>query len=135
LVKNHWSLVVRNFDQDDTTTLRRIVSSTVRRLEPICGSRMLAYEKVAAAVGVSASWLRKFITVEGTTEPRWSVGCALTRFYDSLCDDLDRRTESERKEITKLIEEINEATRGSDAVVLPVFLPKRSGRDEGGHQV
>jgi len=126
---------MRNLDQDDTTTLRRIVSNTVRKLEPICGSRMLAYEKVAAAAGVSASWLRKFINVEGTTEPRWSVGCALTRFYEGLCDDLDRRAEAEREEITSIIGEINEAIRGGDAIVLPIFLPKRPGGTEGGHQV
>jgi len=126
---------MRNFDQDDTTSLRRIVSSAVRKLEPICGSRMLAYEKVAAAAGVSASWLRKFVTVEGTIEPRWSAGCALTRFYESLCDDLDRRAGAEREEISKLIGEINEATRGSGTIVLPIFLPKRPDRSESGHQV
>jgi hypothetical protein len=119
--------------RDDIASIRTLTAVIVRKLEPLCGSRMLAYEKVAAAAGVSASWVRKFITVDDTAEPRWSVGCALARYYESICDDLDQRADAERKQIKKILEVIHEAGPSAPKISLPSFLAPRSGPDRLDH--
>jgi hypothetical protein len=121
---------MRDGESDEAFVIRQVASVTVRKLEPQCGSRMLAYEKVAAAIGVSASYLRKLITVEGTPEPRWSVGCALVVFYESLCATVDNQVIEQRREITKIIEEINEADPLADRLPLAVSLAQRLGLGE-----
>jgi hypothetical protein len=114
---------------NDIASIRTLTAAVARKLESLCGSRMLAYEKVAEAAGVSASWVRKFITVDDTTEPRWSVGCALARYYDSICDDLDQKADAERKQIKKILEVIHEAGPRAPKISLPSFLAPRSRPD------
>jgi hypothetical protein len=118
--------VSKNRD-DAIQSIRAVAEKTVRKLEPETGSRMLAYEKVAAVIGVSASWLQKFIKTEGTPEPRWSVGCALVSYYDGLCARVDNQVIAQRAEIRKIIGEINEADPLADRVPLSVSLAERVG--------
>jgi len=106
--------------------LKAVALKAVNKTEPECGSRMLAYAKVAAAVGVSASYLRKFITVEGTPEPKWSVGRALLKHYEKICDRVDEEVRHERAEIKKLMGELNAADRAFPDVAVPVSHTRRS---------
>lgn len=116
---------MRNNDNSEVEIMRGIVKNTVNKLEPLYGSRMVAYEKVAAVVGVSASWVRKFITVDGTPEPRWSVGYRLAKYYKALCDDLDRKAERERSKINEIVGGLNEIDPLIREISLPAFLPDR----------
>lgn len=118
---------MRKNRDDAVFVMRALAETTVRKLEPECGSKMLAYEKVAAVIGVSASWLRKFITVAGTPEPRWSVGCALTIYYESLCNRVDNQVIEQRREIAKIIGEINEADPFADRIAPSISLAHRLG--------
>jgi hypothetical protein len=100
---------MRRTKKDEVERVRVIAERAVTKVEPSCRSRMLAYQKVAAVIGVSASWLRKFVTVEGTPEPRFSVGVALIRYYDEVCSGLDAETIAEQKLTAKIIGEMHEA--------------------------
>src|SRR4051794_73932 len=113
--------------RDDIEGLKQIAGAIVKKLEPVCGSRMLAYEEIATAIGLSASWVRKFITVDGTPEPRWSVGCALRRYYEDVCDELDRKADLERDQITEIMGRLHEADPVARAIPIPSFLPDRPG--------
>ena len=123
---------MREEQGDHIALMRAVTARAVSMLEPACGSKMVAYQKVAAAVGVSASWLRKFITIAGTPEPRWSVGCRLIDYYKSLCDRMDDEVAGQRREIAKIIGEINEADPFADDVPLAVSLAKRLGLNTDG---
>ena len=116
---------MRKQKHDGVFVIRNLATLTVAKLEPVYGSKMLAYEKVASVIGVSASWVRKFVTVPGTPEPRWSVGFALVVYYRSLCDRVDVQVNRQRREIAKIIGEINEADPLADDEPLSVALAKR----------
>jgi hypothetical protein len=74
---------------------------------------MAAYEMVAATVGTSADWLRKFINGSQAKEPRWSVGWNLLDHYNRICTRVEQEIETERSTIQTLKREI-------DAVTTPV---------------
>ena len=101
---------MRSVRDDAKNIVRQIAEEAVKRTEPQCGSRMLAYAKVAAVIGVSASWLRKFITVDGTPEPRWSAGFALIAHYELLCERVDNDITRQRKENLKMIGDLKSET-------------------------
>jgi hypothetical protein len=107
--------------------IRGVAGNLVHILEPDTGSKMLAYEKAAAVVGVSASWLRKFITVAETPEPRWSVGQALLEYYDKLCSRVGQQVIEQRGEVIKMIGEINEADPFANRITPSIPLAHRLG--------
>jgi hypothetical protein len=93
---------------NDRETIREIADRTHKIVQPHCGGyKMAAYQEVAAVMGVSASWLRKFIRYDGTPEPSWSEGCALMRFYKNLCRTVDDVNVNERSRIEQYQGEIN----------------------------
>lgn len=92
---------------------RSAANALVERAERQTGSRMAAYEMVAATVGTSADWLRKFINGSQAKEPRWSVGWNLLDHYNRICTRVEQEIETERSTIQTLKREI-------DAVTSPV---------------
>lgn len=108
---------------EDREQLRKVAASAVNLVEPGCRSRMAAYEKVAAAVGFSASYLRKFITVEFTPEPRWSAGVALIRYYEILCDRVEADIAEQRSEIAGLVGELNAPDPSAGHIQRSISLP------------
>jgi hypothetical protein len=107
--------------------IRGVAGNLVHILEPETGSKMMAYAKVAAAVGVSKSWMRKFITVPETPEPRWSVGQALLEYYDRLCGQIDHQVIEQRREVIKIIGEINEAYPSANRIASSIPFAHRLG--------
>jgi len=81
-----------------------------------CGSRMTAYKDVAAAVGTSAMWLRRFI--HGYTdvkEPGWTVGWNIIdhykKVYDRACERVEQEIETERTKKLALKERTDAVTQ------------------------
>lgn len=71
---------------------------------------MAAYHAVAATVGTSADWLRKFINGSEAKEPKWSVGWNLLDHYNRICTRVEQEIETERTAIQALKREIDAAT-------------------------
>lgn len=90
---------------------RSAAAGLVRHEEDRSGSRMEAYETVAAAVGTSSEWLRKFISRKEGKEPRISVGFKLlTSYYEQVCERVEQAGNAEHElagEIDAAIEGIN----------------------------
>lgn len=71
----------------------------VQREERRAGSRMLAYDAVARAIGTSGSWVRK--ALRGTDDlgaPAWHVIENIRSAYEAACEriEADARLERER---------------------------------------
>lgn len=101
-----------------TTALTRSAAhALVDRAERQTGSRMAAYQMVAATVGTSADWLRKFINGSQAKEPRWSVGWNLLDHYNRVCARVEQEIEAERSLILALQREIDATTSPIDRMV------------------
>lgn len=59
------------------------------------GSKMIAYENVARAVGSTPEWIRKFVKNNEGKEPGLSVGFKILDLYNRVCLRVERATEKE----------------------------------------
>lgn len=75
---------------------RRAAEALVIREERRGTKRMLAYVTIANAVGVSAEWLRKYISEQEGKEPRVQAGFNLMFLYSRVCDRVEQASENER---------------------------------------
>jgi hypothetical protein len=124
---------MRRTKKEEVERVRVIAERAVTKIEPSCRSRMLAYQKVAAVIGVSASWLRKFITVEGTPEPRFSVGVALIRYYHDVCNGIDAEFIAEQELTAKIIGEMHEAYTFAGTPAAPAISTNNTSTDPVDH--
>lgn len=69
----------------------------VDREERRTGSRMLAYASVAATIGTTADWVRKFVGTTEAKEPKLSVGFKILQIYSRVCERVERAGENEVK--------------------------------------
>lgn len=98
----------------DITALTRSAAATiVQRRERDSGSRMVAYEQVASMIGVSSSWLRKFIGRSPDAKPSLVTGFNILALYDRMCARVETEIEKERAQIAALRDEIDAATPAS----------------------
>ncbi len=81
------------------------------------GSRMTAYGRVAASVGASASWIRKFIGRNPDAKPNLEIGFNILRLYGDLCTRVELEQACERARVAALREQINAAFPGALDVV------------------
>ena len=95
---------------DITALTRNAAAMVVQRRERDSGSRMVAYEQVAAMVGVSSDWLRKFIAKSSDATPNLVAGLNILAAYDRMCARFDKEAEIERAKLAKLKDEIHAAT-------------------------
>jgi hypothetical protein len=75
---------------------REIASELVAIERRKTGSRMVAYEAVATAIGTSSGWLRKFIAGQEAKEPGWVMGWKILDQYSRICDRVEAEIETER---------------------------------------
>lgn len=104
----------------------RAARALVRKEERSTGERMVAYDNIARAVGVSSEWLRKYIAKKEGKEPRVTAGFNLMVLYSRVCDRVEQASENERmlkEEIDAAIESITflasreaRADRGAEAI-------------------
>ena len=96
---------------------RSVANALVERAERQTGSRMAAYEMVAATVGTSASWLRKFIKGHEVKEPGWTTGWNILDQYSRICDRVEAEIETERTKILALKGQIDATASTIDRMV------------------
>jgi hypothetical protein len=100
----------RTMTTADITTLTRSAAATmVQRRERDSGSRMAAYEQVASMVGVSSSWLRKFIGRSPDAKPSLVTGFNILALYDRMCSRVETEIANERAKIAALRDQIHAA--------------------------
>lgn len=115
---------------DVLDTTRDMAAALVRRAERDTGSRMSAYERVAATVGVSSSWCRKFIAGDPAAKRvSFVAGLAIVNQYRRLCERIEAEAEIERQRAEVLMERMNAATSGALDVVAVVSTAQASRAD------
>lgn len=101
----------RTMTTADITALTRSAAATmVQRRERDSGSRMVVYEQVASMIGVSSSWLRKFIGRSPDAKPSLVTGFNILALYDRMCARVESEINNERAKIDALRNEIHAAT-------------------------
>lgn len=95
---------------DITALTRNAAATMVQRHERSAGSRMVAYEQVASMVGVSSSWLRKFVGRNPDAKPSLVTGFNILALYDRMCLRVESEIANERAKLAALRNEIHAAT-------------------------
>ena len=97
---------------------RSMASELVRREERRVGSRTVAYEIVAQTVGISSSWLRKFVSERSEVkEPRITLFQNIRVAYDNLCERVEQENRNDELRLRLLRDETNAATESVHAQV------------------
>ena len=96
-----------------TSTTRTALSLLVEREARRVGSRTVAYEIVAQTIGVSSSWIRKFLSRNETvSEPRITLFQDIRASYDALCNRVEQEHQAELQRIAALRSEMNAFDEG-----------------------
>lgn len=112
---------------DITALTRNAAATMVQRRERDSGSRMVAYEQVASMIGVSSSWLRKFIGRSPDAKPSLVTGFNILALYDRMCARIESEIDKERTLIASLKDEINAATPASMEMAITSTPEKNDG--------
>lgn len=90
---------------------RSTIALWVHREEHLTGSRMAAYQNIAATVGTSADWIRRFYRGDAAVkEPGWALGCNIIENYKRVCERFERAEQAEAEQAANLKREMHEAT-------------------------
>lgn len=110
---------------------RGMAGALVDRAERESGSRMRAYERVASTVGVSASWLRKFVRCYASAkEPGITAGMKIISQYNDLVRRIDAAAELEKTRAEALWGTIeNEASDRLTEMVAQLDTTEAGGKD------
>lgn len=76
------------------------------------GSKMLAYERVASAIGVSPGWFRKYVKGYEAKEPKASVYENIRAHYSAFCERIEQENEQDELRLHALRRELNARTEG-----------------------
>jgi hypothetical protein len=96
-----------------TSTTRTALSLLVEREARRVGSRTVAYEIVAQTIGVSSSWIRKFLSRNETvSEPRITLFQNIRASYDALCNRVEQEHQAELQRIAALRSQMNAFDEG-----------------------
>ncbi len=94
--------------------VRPVARALVEHHEHRIGSRMAAYEAVAGLVGVSGSWLRKFIGRQDHIGLGAHELINILAAYHSICNRLEAATKNERAKTAALTRGNKDAAMDSD---------------------
>lgn len=98
-----------------TSTTRSALSLLVEREARRVGSRTVAYEIVAQTVGVSSSWIRKFLSRDDSvSEPRITLFENIRAAYLNLCERVEAENRLDELRLQPLRGELNAVTAGFD---------------------
>jgi hypothetical protein len=92
------------------STARSAGFALVQREAHRTGSKMVAYENVASAVGASSSWLRRFVKGYPDAGLSFVTGCNLIGLYEQWCVRVEKDNTQREEELFALREQINAAT-------------------------
>lgn len=104
---------------------RSTIALWVHREERRTGSRMAAYQNIAATVGTSTDWIRRFYRGDAAVkEPGWALGCNIIENYKRACVRFERAEQAEAEQAANLKRELHEAaTRYLEVVEGPARAP------------
>lgn len=66
------------------------------------GSKMLAYERVASAIGVSPGWFRKYVKGYEAKEPKASVYENIRANYEAFCNRVEQENKNDELRLHSL---------------------------------
>lgn len=111
----------KNFAMSDVAYMARLpvraARALIEREERKSGSRMVAYETVASAVGASADWLRDFVGPNPRVSLSFQTGWNILSVYRQWCSRVEQEIANERALIAALKAEIDAATESTLAMV------------------
>jgi hypothetical protein len=82
------------------------------------GSREVAYDQVARAIGASSSWLKKYLSPQSAVaDPRLDLFDRIRVAYIKLCERIEQENRLEEARITALKDHLDETTESFMAKV------------------
>jgi len=100
-----------------TALTRSAAHALIERETRTTGSRMAAYQVVAAMIGMSPSWLRKFIGRDPETKLSIPAALNIKQRYDRLCSRIEADAAANRARAMALKVQIDEAHQGAFGMV------------------
>ena len=101
-----------------TATTKSALKALVEMEATRSGSRTVAYENVARAIGASSSWIRKYLTYDNrVAEPRYAVFKNIAAFYDKICARVEQEQQLERAKLDALRVELHAVDKSFDRLV------------------
>ena len=95
------------------STTRSALGAMIERETHRVGSRTVAYEVVAQTVGVSSSWIRKFLADSGEVkEPRITIFQNIRMAYENLCERIELENRADELRLHALKGQMNAVTSG-----------------------
>jgi hypothetical protein len=95
---------------------RSALSAMVDRECHRVGSRSVAYEIVAQTVGISPSWIRKFLSNSGEVkEPRITIFANIRAAYENLCERVELENRADELRLQALKGQMNAIVEGFGA--------------------
>lgn len=99
-----------------TSTTRSALSAMVEKEARRVGSRTVAYEHVAQMIGVSSSWVKKFLANTGEVgEPRITLFQNIRVAYSNLCERVEQQNRTDELRLRAIGKNLDEITEGFGA--------------------
>ncbi len=91
-----------------TATTKSALQALVKIETGRTGSRTVAHENVARAIGASSSWIRKYIAYDNrVAEPRYAVFKNIASYYEKICARVEQEQQIERDRLAALRVELD----------------------------
>lgn len=95
------------------STTRSALGAMVEKEARLVGSRTLAYERVAQMIGISSSWVQKFLADTGEVkEPRITIFQNIRAAYENLCERVELENRADELRLQALKGQMNAITEG-----------------------
>ena len=95
------------------STTRSALGAMIERETHRVWSRTVAYEVVAQTIGVSSSWIRKFLADSGEVkEPRITIFQNIRMAYENLCKRIELENRADELRLHALKGQMNAVTSG-----------------------
>lgn len=99
-----------------TSDTRSALGALVERETRRVGSKTVALEIIAQQVGVSSSWIRKFLArSEEVKEPRITLFHNIRAAYDQLCERVEADNRADEARLRALRGPLHAVTESADA--------------------
>lgn len=114
-----------------TPTTKDVLRDLIEKETKRVGSRTLAFENVARAIGASSSWIRKFLTYDDrVAEPRMTLFQNIAAYYANICSRIEHEQQVERDKSARLLGKLNAINTSFDRMVERETQAEAVGEDE-----
>lgn len=99
-----------------TSTTRSALSAMVEKEARRVGSRTVAYENISQMIGVSSSWVRKYLAGRGDVgEPRTPLFQNIRVAYSNLCERVEQQNRNDELRLRAIGKKLDAVTEGFSA--------------------